>query len=84
MQLDHPAYDGLGAEVALPTAAYSAETSASRKCIAAWVSDSWDSTRLSGQPLLAHQLGDLLLAALDRLLAALLGEPLLDLGAGPR
>ena len=33
-----------------PTAAYSAETSASLKWPAASVSDSWDSSRLSGRP----------------------------------
>ena len=39
---------------------------------------------LDRQALLAHELGDLVLAPLDRLLAALLGEPLPDLGARPR
>ena len=39
---------------------------------------------LERQALLAHRLGDGVLAGLDGLLAALLGEPLLDLVAGPR
>ncbi len=33
-----------------PTAAYSAETSARLKCTAASISDSWESSRLSGSP----------------------------------
>ena len=37
---------------------------------------------LQRQALLAHDLGDLVLARLDRRLAALLGEPLADLVAG--
>ena len=39
---------------------------------------------LEGQALLAQQPADLLLAVLDRLLAALLGEPVADLAARPR
>jgi hypothetical protein len=75
--------NGLGGEVALADRGVEGETSAILKCAAARVSDLVGHQPLERQPLLAHQLGDLLLALLDRLLAPLLGEPLADLGSGP-
>ena len=84
VQVDDPAYDGLGAEVAL------ADGGVERRDVGELEVDRGQHQRLVGhqplerQPLLAHQLGDLLLALVDRLLAPLLGEPLADLGAGAR
>ena len=51
VQLDHPAYDGLGAEVALPDRRVERRDVGQPEVRARpAVSDSWESTRLSGRP----------------------------------
>ena len=55
----------------------------SRSSSATPVRDSTDSQPLERQALLAHGLGEGVLARLDHLLAALLGEPVPDLVAWP-
>ena len=84
VQLDDPADDGLGAEVALADGGVERGHVGEVEVLGDLGERLVGEQPLDRQPLLAHQLGDLVLAALDRLLAALLGEPLPDLRAGPR
>ena len=67
-----------------PIAAYRALMSAWRRSWATVARRLGGHQALQRQALLAHGLGELVLALLDRLLAALLGEPLADLVAGAR
>ena len=84
VQVDDPAYDGLGAEVALADRGVERGDVGEVEVLGDQRQRLVGEQPLERQALLAHQLGDLVLALLDRLLAPLLGEPLPDLGAGPR
>ena len=84
VHLDDTAYDGLRRDVALADRGVERGDVGELEVLGGLGQRLLGEQPLEGQALLAHQLGDLLLALLDRLLAPLLGEPLADLGAGPR
>ena len=84
VQVDDTTYDRLGAEVALPYRGIERRDVGVVEVLGHQRQHVVGHQPVEGQALLAHELGDLVLAPLDGLLAALLGEPLADLGARPR